>query len=308
VSIWGKKAVTSDDNPTLLAGLELYDSGDYLGAIPHLLERARTGDHFSCFKLANALFELGQVRAAIAYWELSISLGSTDSYNNLANRFKDEKFFEKAYELYVLGAESGSDDAMHSAGVVAFQLGKIDEGKRWLQMGIEQGNLRCYAVLGKMLYEQGEEKEAVEVLEAGVAKSSFSCLLQLGLMQQSKKNLSQARTFLQQALEIEDVDPREQHLIVFAHGLLAAIFAQEGDLGSAIRHAEIAADMGSTVAADLLETLKPDKPAWDALVGAVPETQGRTTTIPVSSGKKDQSLETPSNLRPVRLGHFVKVK
>ena len=304
MTIWGKKALTSDDNPTLLAGLELYDSGDYFGSIPPLLERARTQDHFACFKLANALFEIGQTRAAIAYWELSISLGSTDSYNNLANRLKDEKFLDKAYELYILGAQAGSDDAMHSAGVVAFELGKIDEGKRWLQMGMDHGNLRCYAVLGKMLFERGQEIEAVRVLEAGVARSSFSCLLQLAMIEQTKENLPQARNYLQQALAIEEVDPREKHLLVFAHGLLAAIFAQEGELESAIKHAEIASSMGSTIAAGLLESLRPDKPATGAIAASLPEVHGRTKIIQQSSPAAYNNTPTLSDLRPVRLGHF----
>jgi tetratricopeptide (TPR) repeat protein len=308
VTIWGKKAVTNDDNPTLLAGLELYDSGDYVAAIPLLVDRARTQDHFAIFKLANALFEIGQTRAAIAYWELAISLGSTDSYNNLANRLKDERFFEKAYELYVLGAEAGSDDAMHSAGVVAFELGKIEEGKKWLHMGMEQGNLRCYAVLGKMLFDRGEEEEAVKVLEAGVAKSSFSCLLQLGMINHTRENFTQAKQYLNQALAIEPVDPREKHLIVFAHGLLAAIFAQEGDLDSAIKHAEIGSALGSPIAAGLLETLRPLRTWQEEIVGSVPEAQGRTKKIQESITTEDKFTEVQQNLRQVKLGHFTRVK
>ena len=308
MAIWGKKATTDDRNPTLVAGLELYDAGDFAGAIPPLLERVRDSDAFAAFKLANALFEIDQPRAAIAFWELAILWGNKDSYNNLANRYKDEKFLEKAYELYVLGAENGSDDAMHSAGVVALDLGKENEGIAWLQKGMTEGNLRCYAVLGKHLFDSGQQERALEVLEAGVSKSSLSCLLQMGLIFHNKEEYPQALEVLLKALEIEEIDVREKHLEVFVHGLLAAIYSTQGEFENGVKHAEIASKLGSKDADTLLESLRPALKAASRGLGApVKEIFGKTRTLPVSKDLANKTLDlAPANLRPVKFGHFSK--
>ena len=96
MTVWGRKSTTTDTDPGLLEGLRLYDAGDFAGSIKFLLTKTRTGDPFAAFKLANALSEVGQVRAAIAYWELAISWGSNDSFNNLGNRYKDLDQLDKA--------------------------------------------------------------------------------------------------------------------------------------------------------------------------------------------------------------------
>lgn len=291
-----------------MAGLRLYDAGDFAGAISPLLERVRDSDAFAAFKLANALYEIDQPRAAIAFWEVAISWGNKDSYNNLANRYKDEKFLDKAYELYVLGAENGSDDAMHSAGVVALDLGKENEGIAWLQKGMNEGNLRCFAVLGKHLFDSGRQEQALEVLRAGIAKSSLSCFLQMGLIFHSNEEYPEALEVLTRALEIEEIDSREKHLEVFVHGLLAAIYSTQGEFENAIKHAEIASKLGSNDADKLLESLRPALHAASQEVGAPAiEIVGKTRTLPVEKNQTKETLDlTPPNLRPVKFGHFTK--
>lgn len=222
MTIWGRKSTTTDTDPGLLEGLRLYDAGDFAGSIKFLLTKTRTGDHFAAFKLANALSEVGQVRAAIAYWELAISWGSNDSFNNLGNRYKELGHFDKALELYVKGAEGGSDDAMHSAGVLAFDLERFDESRYWLEKGMEGGNPRCFGVLGKNLLDLGQTDEAIEVLKRGTEQGSLSSYLQLALIYNEQENTSLALKTLLQAPKKHEIDHRENHLLVYVDQLIGA--------------------------------------------------------------------------------------
>jgi tetratricopeptide (TPR) repeat protein len=213
MTIWGRKETTSDPDPGLAEGLRLYDDGEYAGSIKYLAKKARTGDAFACFKLANALSEIGQPRAAMAYWELAISLGNNASLNNLGNRYKDLGYKQKAYELYVRGAEGGSDDAMHSAGVLAQDMGLDEQSRHWLEKGIEARNPRCAGVLGQMLHQLGKTEEAIEVLEKGMESKSLSSHLVRAIIYKDMGDLPAARTTLANAPRLGTVDPRENHLL-----------------------------------------------------------------------------------------------
>ena len=223
MTIWGRKATTTDTDPGLLEGLRLYDAGDFAGSVKFLLTKTRTGDHFAAFKLANALSEIGQVRAATAYWELAISWGSNDSLNNLGNRYKDIGFKEKAYELYARGARGGSDDAMHSAGVLGYDLGRYEESRDWLEKGAAAGNPSCSGVLGKNLYDLGHTDEAIDVLKRGIEQSSLSSFLQLAIIYNEQGKTESSRELLLRAPTGDQVEPRERHLEKFIQQLLAGL-------------------------------------------------------------------------------------
>jgi tetratricopeptide (TPR) repeat protein len=223
LTIWGRKETTTDTDPGLLEGLRLYDARDYAGSVKFLLVKARTGDPFAAFKLANALSEIGQERAAVAFWELAIAGGNNSSLNNLGNFFRDRDYLEKAFELHVKCSEGGSDDAMHSAGVLASELGRVEESVFWLNRGIEAGNLRCYGALGMDLHESGKTSEAIEVLQRGVENASLSAVLWLALVYIDLGDKEKARATIAKAPSDDEVEFRERHLIVQVEKLKSSL-------------------------------------------------------------------------------------
>jgi tetratricopeptide (TPR) repeat protein len=130
---------------------------------------------------------------------------------------------EKAYELYARGARGGSDDAMHSAGVLGFDLGRYEESRDWLEKGTVAGNPRCAGVLGKNLYDLGRTEEAIEVLKGGTDQASLSSFLQLAIIYNEQGKTTNARELLLRAPAGDQVEPRERHLVKFVQQLLGAL-------------------------------------------------------------------------------------
>jgi tetratricopeptide (TPR) repeat protein len=112
---------------------------------------------------------------------------------------------------------------MHSAGVLAFDLERFDDSRYWLEKGTEAGNPRCAGVLGKNLHDLGRTEEAIEVLKQGMEQTSLSSYLQLALIYNERGDTALARETLLQAPTKDEIEHRENHLLIYVEQLLAAI-------------------------------------------------------------------------------------
>lgn len=302
MALWGRKATTTETDPDLLTGLKLYDGEKYAESVPFLRLAANRNSGFAAFKLANALSELGQERAAISYWKKSIALGNKDSLTNLALRYSRLGFKDAALAMYLEAAANGSDDAMHAAGVIQGEAGNLAEFEILMQSAAEAGNIRAYANWGFELYNVGQKEKGISILERGMAAGSISCFAQLAQILSKEGKLPEAISYLRKGLALEEVDFREKHMVRHVRNLLGLYLYQSDNFEEAIPILQESADEGDENAMVLIEeyqklTVSTDEPV-DNFKSSLTKTAKREKVTP------QERVVTPPRYRPTLIGHF----
>mgnify|MGYP002654800765 FL=1 len=77
--------------------------------------------------------------------------------------------------------------------------------------------------MGKNLHDLGRTEEAIEVLKLGTEQRSLSAHLQLALIYHEQGDAALARETLLQAPTKDEIEHRENHLLIYVEQLLAAI-------------------------------------------------------------------------------------
>lgn len=304
MALWGRKATTTETDPDLLKGLQQYDAGEFAESVAPLRLAVGRNSGFAAFKLANALSELGQERAAFSFWKKSIALGNKDSLTNLASRYSELGFKDIALAMYLEAAANGSDDAMHAAGVIQGELGNLAELVKLMRSAAEAGNIRAYANWGLELYKAGQKAEGIEVLERGMAAGSISCFAQRAQIFSGEGNLAEAISYLRQGLALEDIDFREKHMVRHVKNLLGLYLYQSEEFGEAIPILQESADQGDENALVLIQeyektkSLKMESMILSKSVSTSPPDRKREKAFP------ENRVATPPRYRPTLIGHF----
>jgi len=304
MALWGRKATTTETDPDLLTGLRFYDDQNYSESIAPLRRAVNRNSGFAAFKLANALSELGQERAALSYWKKSIALGNTDSFTNLARRYSRLGFKDVALAMYAEASNNGSDDAMHAAGIIELEFGNMDQFVFWMRKAADAGNIRAYANWGHEIYDAGQETEGLAVLETGMAAGSISCFAQRAQILNKEGKAEEAISFLRRGLSLPEVEFRELHMVRHVKNLLGLYLYQSENFEEALPILQEAADEGDENALVLIQEHAKGPGSLAAGQGDFSSSLEKTKPRERERVTPQERVATPPRYRPTLIGHF----
>lgn len=204
--------------------VELYDNGDYAGAIPKL-ELAVAGDPDDAYRrylLGLALWKSGDLDRAEAALVDSVKLDATrlKTWINLArvrNERDDRKGALEAAEK-ALDLDPTSADALHQKGRALMELKRGDEALEALQTAhdLDPDNGHIANTLGLLLIQTGKPGDAVAPLEAARAKLPNVAYVRnnLGVAYERTGRLDDAKLEYQAAVDSGDLGGKAMKSLV----------------------------------------------------------------------------------------------
>lgn len=119
---------------------------------------------------------LGKPKIARALFERAAELGSGKAMDMLAFIAKwDDHEEGEAIKWYLAGAEAGEPSAQSSLGALLVKVGRVDEGREWLERASSAGNSNASEQLAEMAFMNGDlERAARHIATAEKAKNLTS--------------------------------------------------------------------------------------------------------------------------------------